>query len=154
MNHIEKYKKRQRLFGQLLLAAGIICAAAGAALESAKITVGIDPRLITGLGILLLGLSLGAWLRLNSALKKPLDAMRLVAAESDERMTDIKSKAGQRGFWTALAITYALLMWESVASNGSLPALSANARWYWLAAAVVLPMTVYIAGIIQGNKAD
>lgn len=152
MNHIEKYKKQQRMYAWLFLIAGIVCAAAGVALERANLSLGINLRLITGMGILLLGLSLSAWLRFYSAEKRPEAAQRMMAAESDERMTAIKNKAGNRGFWLSLAITYALLMWESVASNGSLPVLSEDARWFWLVAAVVLPMIVYIAGIVQGNR--
>ncbi|MBM3138425.1 MAG: hypothetical protein FJZ98_09590 [Chloroflexi bacterium] len=152
MKTIEKYKNQQRMYAQLFLIAGIVCTGAGVAIETTNISLGIDPRLITGLGILLLGLSLSAWLRFYSAEKRPQTTQRMVVAESDERMTAIKNKAGQRGFWTSMAIIYGLLMWESISSNDSLPILSADARWYWLAAAVVLPMAVYIGSIVQGNR--
>lgn len=154
MKTLEKYKNQQHLLARIFLASGIIIAAAGVVLERTRTALPIDPRLITAAGILLLGLSLGSWLRYFSAAKDPQAAHRTVLAESDERMTAIKNQAGQRGFWSAITITYALLMWESISANGSLPALSPDARWFWLAAAVVLPMIVYIASIIQGNKAD
>lgn len=152
MNSIDKFKNQQRLFFRLFLIAGIISIAAGIVMERTNLIPGFNPRLITGLGILLLGMSLSAWLRFYSASKRPEEAQRMVVADSDERMTAIKNKAGNRGFWLSLSITYALLMWESVSSNGSLPVLSADARWFWLAAAVVLPMIVYIVGIVQGNR--
>jgi hypothetical protein len=154
MKSMEKYKKRNRLFARLFLTAGIITAAAGIFLERTRFLVGIDPRLVTGLGILLLGLSLSAWMRYFSAGSDPKAALRQLNAESDERMTAIKNQAGQRGFWTALAIIYALLMWESLTSNGALTVLSPDARWYWLAAAVVVPLVVYITSVIQGNRTE
>lgn len=152
MNNIEKYKNQQRLFARLFLIVGIVCTVAGVALESANLSLGFNLRLITSFGILLLVMSLNAWLRFYSVAKGPEAARRMVVAQSDERMTAIKNKAGQRGFWASMVIIYALLMWESAASNGSLPMLSADARWYWLAAAVVLLMIVYIAGIVQGHR--
>ncbi len=154
MNSMEKYTNKHRSFARIFLVAGLITVAAGIALERTQPAFGIDPRLITAAGILLLGLSLGSWVRYFTAKKDPQTTLRTINAESDERMTAIKNQAGQRGFWAALAITYGLLMWESVSSNGALPVLSEDGRWLWLAAAVVLPMIVYIVSIIQGNKAE
>lgn len=154
MKSIEKYKYQQKMYAWLFLISGITCTGVGVALELTEIPLGIDPRLITRMGILLLGLSLSAWLRYYKAAKRPQTAQRMVIAKSDERMTAIKNKAGQRGFWTSMAIIYGLLMWESVSSNGSLPILTADIRWYWLVAAVVLPMIVNIASIVQGNRGE
>ncbi len=64
----------------------------------------------------------------------------------------IRQRAGTRGFWTSLVMTYTALMWLSFASNGSLPAPSADALWLYLSAAVVIPFLVYIGSIIHNNK--
>jgi hypothetical protein len=154
MDSMENYTNKHRSFARIFLIAGLIIAAAGVTLESIHLSLGVDPRLITATGILLLGLSLASWVRYLSARRDPQTALRTINAESDERMTAIKNLAGQRGFWVALAITYSLLMWESISSNGALPILTEDGRWFWLAAAVVLPMIVYIASIIQGNKTE
>lgn len=63
----------------------------------------------------------------------------------------IRNRAGHRGFWAGLALTYRLLMWESIASNGSLPHLSDDTRWFWLSAAVVIPFLFYIGSIIYDH---
>jgi hypothetical protein len=152
MTNIKKFLERQRSLARIFLIAGLITAAGGAVLERTNVFLGVDPRLVTGLGILLLGLSLACWLKYFNGRKDPQAARRTISAESDERMIVIKNKAGQNGFWVGLAMTYGLLMWESISSNGALPALSDDARWFWLAAAVVLPMLIYIASIVQGNK--
>ena len=43
-------------------------------------------------------------------------------------------------------------MWESFAANGNLPALSGNALWYFLAAAVLVPFGVYAGSILIDQR--
>lgn len=148
MNKHEIWIMKKLNTARLFLIAGLLVILGGFALEVSKRVLGFDPRLATGMGILLLGVGVSNWLRYFSSKKDPQSAKRAFSAESDERMTAIKAQAGNRGFWTSIALAYALLMWESISSNGSLPALSEDARWYWLAAAVVLPMGIYIANIM------
>ena len=67
-------------------------------------------------------------------------------------MVTIRTRAGNRAFWVSIAMTYAILMWESMASNVSLPKLSSDGLWFFLAAAVVVPFAVYIASIVYDQK--
>ena len=47
---------------------------------------------------------------------------------------------------------YALLMWVSYADIGHLPALTADALWYYLAAVVVLSFGIYVVSQYYDNK--
>lgn len=147
MNSQKNLITRMLASARVFLAAGFLFTLAGAALEIAGVQPGFDTRLITGLGILLLGIGVSNWLRYRSASRDPEAARQTLIAKTDERLVILRNKAGNRGFWTGLALTYLLLMWESLSSSGSLPALSEDARWFWLAAAVVIPFLVYLASV-------
>lgn len=150
----EKYNwiKRKQFFARIFLAVGLLIALAGITMEVFKVVPGYDPRLITSAGILLLGISFSNWLRVYLARKDPEAAIRTINTEFDERLTLIRSRGGNRSFWVSISLTYSLLMWESISSNGSLPLLSDNARWFWLAAAVVIPMITYITSILYDES--
>jgi hypothetical protein len=98
-----------------------------------------DSRIISGLGILLLGVALSSFLRYDWARRNPQAAARLVSEERDERTQLMRGRAGSRAYWLSAGLAYAGLMWLSFASNGSLPAPSADALWYFLAGLVVNP---------------
>jgi hypothetical protein len=51
-------------------------------------------------------------------------------------------------------MAYAVLMWVSFTVRGSLPELSPDALWFFLAAVVVVPFGVYAASLIydQGHS--
>jgi len=49
-------------------------------------------------------------------------------------------------------MTYIALMWLSLASSGSLPVPTLDGLWFYLAAAVVVPAVVFIAGILIGQN--
>jgi len=142
-------KKRNAL---LFMVSGLIVTFSGILFEVFHVSLGFDARLITGSGFLVFGVSFSNWLQYLSAIKDPKTAKREYLAQMDEREIFIRSTAGNRAFWISIVCTYSLLMWESLSSNGSVPQLSDNTLWYWLAAAVVIPFITYIVGIIQGES--
>jgi hypothetical protein len=72
--------------------------------------------------------------------------------EQDQRNVAIRRHAGSRAFRVSVTLTYGLLMWVSVSANGQLPALSPDGLWYALAAAVVLPLLVYVVSVVQAQR--
>lgn len=147
-NWLNKKLKYARLFAII----GAVNILVGVVMELFKWSIGFDQRLITSMGILFLGLGLSSWLRYASRKKDPQTALRMERTARDERALFIRTRAGHRGFWVAIALSYGLLMWESLASNGSLPVLSEDARWFWLAAAVVIPFLAYIISIVYDER--
>ena len=147
-----KWINQKKTLARIFLGTGLVVLTGGILLELLKTKQGFDPRIISGLGILFLGIGIANFVRYRSAAKNPGAASREINAEKDERMVAIRMRAGNRAFWVSIALTYACLMWESLAGNGSLPMLTSDGLWFFLAAAVVLPFVVYIASIVNDQK--
>lgn len=149
MNKRQKiWVKRQLTYAIVFLIIGVLALSIGVAIEISNKDIGANARLITASGILFSGISLSSWLRYFAGRKDNGAAARLINDETDERLVLMRARAGKRGFWSSISLTYLLLLWESFSSNGQLPALSDDARWYWLACAVVVPLIVYISSIL------
>ena len=151
MNNQEKYILNRARAGWAMLALGGVLFAAGLAMQHLFI-LPVNPRIVSGLGIALAGAGLAQALRYRAAAGDRKIAARVANEERDERAVQIRTRAGNRAFWVSLALTYIALMWLSFASNGSLPEPSADALWFYLAGAVVIPLVVYIAGIMLGER--
>lgn len=144
--------EQKKRAGWILLALGGVVLLAGIALQLLAKGLPFDARIVTGVGILLLGLGVANLVRYRAVRNDPQAASRLVNEERDERMRMIRAEAGSRAYWVSAVLVYAGLMWVSFASNGSLPALSEDALWFFLAGAVVLPFLVYLAGVVRGSQ--
>lgn len=137
--------------GWALLAAGAVLAATGIVLQAGSTAMSFDPRILTGLGILSLGVGVAALLR-GGVFAGKGDAMRLAVEEQDERNVAIRRLAGSRAFRVSAALTYILLMWVSFSGNGQLPALSPDGLWWALMVAFVVPVVVYVVSIAQAQR--
>ncbi len=152
MNNNAKWIQRQVRLGWVFFAAGLVLAIIGLILQWAFENLPFNARIVTGLGILLLGIAVSYLVRYGAAQRSLQAAKRLVSEERDERTQMIRARAGSRAYWVSAILTYALLMWVSFASNGSLPMLSADALWYVLAAIVIVPGIVYMISTIYDQQ--
>ena len=152
MSNYSQWVQQKLRLGWAFLAAGVIVAAAGAWIGSEFAYLPYNFRIITGLGILLAGVGFSFLVRYWHARKNGAEARRVSAAERDERMLLIRARAGNRAFWVSLGLTYTGLMWASFAANGSLPELSGDTLWFFLAGAVLVPFIVYIASIVYDQN--
>jgi ABC-type uncharacterized transport system permease subunit len=152
MNKHVEWINRQLWLGRILLIAGLIVGVAGLLLPRLVNGLQFNPRIITGLGILLLGIGFAYLVRYGAAGRDVQVARRLVSEERDERMRIIRTRAGNRAYWVSAAMIYGGLMWVSFAESGSLPPLSADMLWNFLAAAVVLPFVIYAASLMVDQK--
>jgi ABC-type uncharacterized transport system permease subunit len=140
--------------GWFFLGAGIVVGMIGLL---AQLRFGIQPyntRIITGVGIFLAGVGIANIVRYRGALKDEQSARRVTADERDERIVQIRNRAGNRAFLVSVSLTYVGLMWASFADRGELPSLTGDTLWYYLAATVLISFAVYIGGILidQGNS--
>jgi ABC-type uncharacterized transport system permease subunit len=147
MNNRLKWINRQIQLGWALLVAGLVIAVVGILLPRLAGSLSFNPRIITGLGILLLGIGTAFLVRYGAARRDPQAALRLASEERDERMRLLRARAGNKAFWVSAAMAYAVLMWLSFAGSGSLPQPSLDTLWYALAAVVVVPFGVYAASL-------
>jgi len=147
MNNRLKWINRQWQLGWALLAVGLVFAVVGLILPLLAGSLPFNHRIITGLGILLLGIGVSILVRYGAARRDPQAALRLVSEQRDERMQLLRARAGNRAYWVSAVMAYAVLMWVSFASNGSLPELSTDTLWFFLAAVVVVPGVVYAASL-------
>ena len=150
-NHMN-WIKRQMLIGWILLVSGLLVCVAGLLISRLGSGLSFNTRIITGIGILLIGIGIAYLVRYSTARRDPQVARRLVSDERDERTQFIRARAGNRAYWISAAMVYAGLMWASFAANGSLPPLSPDGLWYFLAASVVLPFGVYIFSFSTNNS--
>lgn len=152
MNNNVKWINRQVRLGWIFFAAGAVLAITGILLQRGVADVPFNARIITGVGILLLGIAVSYLVRYWTARRSPQAAARMMSEERDERNQLIRGRAGSRAYWCSAILAYALLMWVSFASNGSLPALSEDALWYVLAGLVILPFGVYAASLAYDQQ--
>ncbi len=152
MDNRTKWIKTRFRLGWAILATGVIAAAVGIFLEIQYTDLPYDPRIITGLGILFAGIGIGNLVRYGAAMKDGQSARRLTIEERDERTVLIRARAGNRAYWVSAAFIYAGLMWASFAANDSLPALTGDALWFFLAASVLIPFVVYITSILMDQR--
>lgn len=152
MTNSAAWADRQRRIGWGLAVTGGVACAAGLTLQAVSAALPFDPRVATGFGILLLGLAIAALMRGGVGVRDSDATRRLGVEEQDERNVTIRRLAGSRAFRVSAALTYGLLMWVSISANGQLPALSPDGLWYALAAALVLPMLVYVVSVIQAQR--
>jgi len=148
----QKWMNRRLALGRILMIAGVVVILVGLALPRLAPDLSFNPRLIVGLGIVLLSAGFALQVQYWGLRREPKAVERWMNEETDERSKLIRNQAGYAAFWACLGMTYALLMWLSFSSNGSLPKISEDLLWYCLAAIVVVSFGVYAAGIIRGNQ--
>lgn len=141
----------QRRIGWILATTGFSACVAGIAAEARSHDLPFDPRIITGLGILLLGLAGAALMRGGIGFRSSASTRRFEVEDRDERNVAIRRLAGSRAYVASAAVTYALLMWVSFSANGQLPPLTPDGLWYTLAAAVVVPALVYLVSFVRAE---
>ncbi len=152
MDNQMKWINRNLLLGRTLLAAGLVIGVAGVLLPYFLPDVQFNTRIVTGIGILMLGLGIVYLNRHNVLRRDTLSARRMISEERDERTQLYRARAGSRAYWVSTAMSYILLMWVSFAESGSLPALNSDALWYFLAAVVVVPFGMYTASLLYDQK--
>jgi uncharacterized membrane protein YfcA len=151
MNNQFSWIDRKLRLGWILIIAGTILAFAGILLRWMVEELPFNERIITALGILLLAVGIAQLVKYRAASRDRETARRLTANERDERMIMIRARAGHRGFWVSIGLTYAVLMWLSFADSGSLPPLSPDTLWFVMAGVVLAPMLIYVGSIIRDN---
>lgn len=147
----QEYLQNRLRIGWGLLIIGAILIGAGLAMQF-LFTVLWNARIVSGLGIFIMGLGAAQMARYHVASKDRQSTARLINEERDERLRMIRARAGSRGFWASLVMSYIALMWLSFAANGSLPTPSLDTLWFYLAATVVLPFLIYIGSIVYDQN--
>jgi len=144
MNKKHNWQQKKKRFAISFGLIGLIITSTGIILEMMKIYTGFENRLITSVGLLFIGEGFANWMQCLAAKKDESSVKRDIIESTDERLIIIRFRAGNRGFRISIAITYALLMWESLSFSDLVPILSEELRWYWLALAVIVPFAVYV----------
>lgn len=144
MNNKKRWIITKIRMGWVFMTAGVFVVGTGVYAEIQFAYLPYNMRIITGLGILLLGIGIGYLVRYKTALKNEQSTIRVTAEEKDERTMLIRARAGNKAYWVSAAIFYIGLMWASFASNGSLPELTGDAIWYFFSAGVLIPFGVYV----------
>ncbi len=155
MNNMQKpgnWVSSKVRFGWILLVVGLVILIAGILIEIRLGSETFNYRIITGVGIAVTAAAIASLIRYKALVKNEQEARRVRAAVLDERVVLIRRKAGNRGFFVSMVMTYAGLMWASFASNGGLPELGGDTLWYFLAACVVIPFMVYVISVVVENQ--
>ncbi len=152
MDNRSKWIAAKMRMGWMFLATGVSLVLAGILLELLYPNPTFNLRIITGLGILLAGVGAGYLVRYQGALKNEPSARRLTVEERDERTVQIRTRAGHRAYWASTALVMIGLMWASFAANRSLPDLSGDILWYFLAATVIISFVFYISSILIDQR--
>lgn len=90
----------------ILLGAGAVLFLAGGALQRWAPGLPFDARIVSGLGILLLGVGLAQYITYHGARGDPKAASRKMIDERDERNVLLRARAGHRAFWVSLGLGY------------------------------------------------
>lgn len=146
--------RKRYVTGWVLFVLGLLVFTIGILTELSNSTQPFNVRIITGFGFVFIFGGIGILTRYRAALRDEKAAKRIMINAADERTVMIRSKAGHLAFWVSMIITYIMLQYVSLTSNGSLPGLSEDALWYILSAAVVIPFSVYVTGILIAERKE
>jgi ABC-type uncharacterized transport system permease subunit len=152
MSNPNPWSRKKIHAGWFFLIAGILVGIAGVLVELLVPPLLFDPRIITGLGILLAGVGIANLIRYTAALNDAQSVKRVNVEERDERSVLIRARAGNRAYWASTGLVFAGLMWASFAANDQLPELNGDTLWFFLAGAVIIPFFVYIISQIIDQK--
>ena len=152
MNNQINYIKKQQKPGFYMIGAGVVTALVGFILTSIISNPTFNLRIITALGLLLIGIGIGRVIKYRLIASDPQAAARLVNTEKDERLKLLRDRSGFRAYVISGILAYVLLMWVSFADSGSLPRLNDDALWFALVAVVVVPAVVFIASYLYEDK--
>jgi ABC-type uncharacterized transport system permease subunit len=152
MNNQTKWLNHKIRTGWFFIGLGILFILVGVYFEINYSYIPYNVSIITGLGILWLGIGIGLVVRYMAGKKGDQSAKRLMVEELDERNQLIRYRAGYRGFWVAIILVYIILMWLSMAANGSLPPIGKELLWYLQVLCVVIPFGVYLTSVLIDQK--
>ena len=148
MSRDEHWLGRQMAWGVALVGVSLLVFVVGLLLQVLGADQPFDPRLVSGLGVLLLGVGIGRLVQYMTLRRDPGAVRRIRIEAQDERTTLMRMRAGSRAHLVSELLTFALLMWVSFASHGQLSALSKDELWFALAAVVVVPMLVFVGSMV------
>jgi multisubunit Na+/H+ antiporter MnhG subunit len=152
MSRQNKWIDRRIRLGWIFLAAGILVTLLGILLLKLADDLSFSEKIITGLGIVLLGVGTSQLIRYGAARRGSQPALNSIVEERDERTQLIQARAGNRAYMVSTALTIGGLMWVSLAENGVLPPLSGDVLWYFLAVLVIIPIVVYTVSVASDQK--
>jgi hypothetical protein len=152
MSDQKKWLKSRIRFGWFFVGLGILFILVGVYFEINYSYIPYNVSVITGLGILWAGIGIGLIVKYMAVIKGDQTAKRMMVEEQDERNLFIRYRAGYRGFWVSIILVYVIIMWLSMAANGSLPPIGKELLWYLQVACVVIPFSVYIISWIIDQK--
>jgi len=152
MNNKTKWMKRKLHTGWTLVIAGILTSIVGIIVELQNTDQPYNYPIIIGLGILLARYGMGNLVLHRAALKNDQITGRMTVEDRDERTLLIRARAGNKAYWVSGILIYIGLMWTSFAANGSLPNLSGDVLWFFLAACTLVPFGIYIISILIDER--
>jgi|AutmiccommuBRH23_1029490.scaffolds.fasta_scaffold00301_69 hypothetical protein len=152
MSDQKKWLNNRIRIGWLFVGLGILFILVGVYFEINYSYIPYNVSIITGLGILWAGIGIGLIVKYMAVVKGDQSAKRMMVEEQDERNLFIRYRAGYRAFWVAIILVYIILMWLSMAANGSLLSIGKDLLWYLQAACVLIPFSVYITSFIIDQK--
>jgi len=148
MNNHTNWINNKICIGKIFVIFGVLFSIAGIIAERTIAETIFNLKIITGVGITLLGIGITYLVTYRLESNDPIKIKRLAAEMQDERTVNIKARAGNRAYWVSTVLIYSLLMWLSFSANGSLPRLSDDVLWFVLAGCVLIPFIVYISRIV------
>lgn len=133
-----------------LFVLGGVCVLTGIGFDALVFSPVINGKIIIGIGILLAGVALAYIIRYIAFKKDPVTAQRMENIEKDERTLSIRRRAGYNAFITSMILAGFFLLFYSLISYPILSIqISFDWVWFMLAVLVILPMMVYIIGLVR-----
>lgn len=106
-------------------------------------------RVVIAPGLVLAAACAGSLVRALVLRAHPQKAKRLLAAESDERALAVRGRAATWGFWSGILVSgFSLLVISFLGPNPD----KFDTYWNLMAGVVVLPLLVYVAGLIYYDR--
>lgn len=133
-----------------LFVLGGVCVLTGIGFDALVFSPVINGKIIIGIGVLLAGVALAYIIRYIAFQKDPVRAQRMENIEKDERTLSIRRRAGFNAFITSMILSGFFLFIYSLISYPILSVqISFDWVWFMLAVLVIVPMMVYIIGLVR-----
>ncbi len=131
----------RRIFGWIMLTAGVVIFIAGILLRSLVPGTIADTRLLEGLGIFIASVGIIPTVQDIIARRNPTAARRNRLAETDERAIALRNQAAYPAFIVSSVLTSLVLIVYSAMTRGQ---SGFDFLWVSLAGLVIIPIVVFV----------
>ena len=143
MNNQARWERSILRWGMVCIALAIIFPIVILILTSLVRGMVIPGGIVPGVSVMLFLMGAAALAQYTFIRRNPHAGKQMLVREQDERLVQIRDRAGHQAFRVSSALGFLALLWAAFAGEAGLPALSGETLFFLLLVVVGVPMLIY-----------